>query len=140
MSAIDQNKALHSRAKLFTKFATHLFLSTAQEIRDISVKNTSAEGLSDETGGFISIAGQITGAGIGAAIGGAALPGVGIMAGAKYGSKAGGHLSKLAEKCISGKLKVSINLFISVQAEFGILRYPTFFDAFYIRINLASHF
>ena len=113
MSAADQNAALHSGAKFFTKLASHLFLSTAQEIRDISVRNTSAEGLSDETGGFISIAGQITGVGIGAAIGGAALPGVGIAAGAKYGSKAGGYLSKLAEKCISGKLKVSINLFMS---------------------------
>ena len=109
MSAIDQNNALYSRAKLFTGLASNLFLSTARVIRDISLNKTSAEGLGEEAGGSINIAGQITGTAIGAGAG-AALSGVGIAAGAKYGSIAGGHLGKLSEKCISEILKVSIAL------------------------------
>jgi len=104
MSAVNQNDALQSRAKFFTGLASHLFLSTAREIRDISLKKTSAEGLSEEAGVAISIGAIITGAAIGAGAG-ATLSGVGIMAGAKHGSQAGGYLGKLSEKCISEILK-----------------------------------
>ena len=102
---------LHSQVKFFTKAGASLFLHTAKEIRDVSLKESSAEGLSEQVSDAIGIAGAGVGASVGAVLSGP----VGIASGAKLGKIAGGFVNK----GISGILQVSILQIKRVLKRFG---------------------
>ena len=96
---MSPEEQLLSEVKFFTKVGSVLFLGTAKGIRDISLKESSAEGLSGIMSGVIKIGGAGVGAGVGAAISGPAS----IGPGAKLGKIAGDFVNK----GISGILQVS---------------------------------
>ena len=112
MSANPISKAngtmdLEERAKFFTKLGTHLFICTAKEIRDISFKESPAEGLSGQWSKAIEIFCDASGASIGAGVGSVIAGPPGMVAGAKAGKMTGGVLNKIVQNGISGILQVS---------------------------------
>ena len=98
---------LEKRAKFFTKLSTHLFITTAKEIQDLSFKESSAEGLSGQWSKAIEIFCDASGATVGAGVGFTIAGPVGIVAGARCGKMTAGFLNKIAQDGISGILQVS---------------------------------
>ena len=107
MSAItNANIDLEKRVIFFTKLGTHLFICTAKEIRDISLKERPAEGLSGQWSKTIEIFCNVSGAGIGAGVGSIVSVGPGILTGARCGKMIAGILNNIVQSGISGILQV----------------------------------
>ena len=97
---------LEKRAKFFTKLSTHLFITTAKEIQDLSFKESSAEGLSGQWSKAIEIFCDASGATVGAGVGFTIAGPVGIVAGARCGKMTAGILNNIVQSGISGILQV----------------------------------